>query len=120
MNFIKIKKLIKSKQLRKYLTRCNINYLFVVFAFVLGSFLNWPLFNIICYSAFIYFILFPKPSSFFARICIFCLCLIPILLFIHRGETAEQFSVLCFFALIGAVITSLLKNDRANGNINKK
>lgn len=120
MKNFSILKLAKSYKAERYLNKLYLNYGLAASAFVLGIYLNWSLQNIILFCALICFILFPRPSQFYAKIALFCLVLTPILLIVNRESRAEDIAVIAYFALVAAVIVETIEFKKLGKKKNGK
>jgi hypothetical protein len=91
--------------INRYANRQNINLVFVGFAVVLGSFLEWGLFYIALFSFSVYLVLTPKSSRFSVSMGIISVVISGFLYLVHRFSMAENFALACYVFLIVAILT---------------
>ena len=105
----KFKIFLRDNDLNRYLTKKYFDYGLTLLSILLGFFLNWEIQNILVFSFVIWIILNPIASRILARIALYCLAFIPLLLLINRVDRAEQLAILAYYFLILTIITGMIE-----------
>ena len=94
----------------KEIFQANINTALVVGAIILGCYSFWSPKKIFLFGLLIYLLIYPRSSSFYAKVAVLLLALVPVLLLISRLDVAEESSILAFIFLIMAVFMLLVEH----------
>lgn len=86
---------------KKFLLIC------LVAAIVLGIYLDWGNLEVLIFTIFIYSIINPVPSRYFAMPALFFICLVPFLIIIERESKAEEFAIYAYYFLAMAAIMGI-------------
>lgn len=105
-----IKKNLKDINISQYLTKKYFDYCLVVFSLLLGFYLRWDSGNIALFTFVIFIILNPISSQVLAKIALFFLFFMPMLLIIGRDTRAEQFATFAYIFLVLTAITALVEH----------
>jgi len=101
------KNFLRDNKLDQYLTKKYIDYGLVTFSLILGFYLRWDMQNIFVFSFVIWIILNPISSRVLARVALFFLIFVPLLLVMRRDDRAEQFAILSYYFLVLTAIMAI-------------
>ncbi|MEK9155684.1 MAG: hypothetical protein AAB360_00070 [Patescibacteria group bacterium] len=97
---------------RRYLPKPYLDLLFVTIGILIGIDFNWSIDNIAGLAFIIWAILNPWSSSRYAKVALYFLCLVPVLLIMGKEDYAEKFAIYTYYFLILAVVMALVELRR--------
>ena len=102
------------KEIREKITKRNVDIVITLVAVGLGVFLGWENVEVMIFSLFIWSVLNPIPSRYFALGALFFLSLTPFMLILKRDVRAEEFAIYAYYFLVMTVIMGIyeMKNEK--------
>jgi len=104
-----IRKFLRENKFDQYLTKKYLDCALIVFSLLFGFYLQWDIQNIALFSYAIWIVLNPISSRILARVALYLLFFVPLLLIIKRNNQAEQFAVFAFYFLILTLIMAIIE-----------
>lgn len=116
---VSIKKMLHSlPKIYSYLFQkrlANLSYfdfLILFLAASLGIYLSWTVFGSVFFAFVILAILYPLSSSQLAKVTLFLLIIMSLLLIMKSSKMSEQFGIFAFFTLFLTTISALLEHSK--------
>lgn len=105
---------IEINEIIKKITKKHIDTFLVVVAVILGVYLGWENMEVIIFALFVWSILNPIPSRYFALGALLSLSLMILLLVLKKELRAEEFAIYAYYFLVLTTIMGIYELREGN------